>query len=68
LTDMPNGLHNLTVYAKYTKGSIGASEIVHFSVEVPEPFPIVTVIAASVAALIIAAGLLVYFKKRKSVN
>jgi hypothetical protein len=31
----------------------------------PEPFPTVTVIAASVAAIVLIGGLLVYFKKRK---
>jgi parallel beta-helix repeat protein len=33
----------------------------------PEPFPTVTVIAASFATIIVAAGLLVYFKKPKRV-
>jgi len=32
----------------------------------PEPLPTTLIITASVAALIVAAGLLVYFKKRKS--
>ena len=66
LTDLPNGAHSLTVYAKYAEGSIGASENISFSIDAPDPFPTVPVAFASgVSAIAIAAGLLIYFKKRK---
>jgi len=67
LNEVPNGSHNLTVYATDEFGNTGASEIVYFRVEVPEPFPTTLVAVASgasVAVLVVAAGLLVYFKKR----
>jgi N-acetylneuraminic acid mutarotase len=66
LTNLPNGLHNVTVYAKYTEGSIGASENIVFSIDAPEPFPTTLVLTASGASLAIAGvGLLVYLRKRK---
>ena len=64
LTDLPNGLHNITIYAKYTEGSIGASENIAFTINKPEPFP-TTLVAASIAAVaVVGVGLLVFFKKR----
>jgi len=66
LTDLPNGLHNLTLYAKYTEGTIGASETVSFTVDRQEPFPTALVaVASGASAIAIAAGLLIYFKKLK---
>ncbi len=64
LTGLANGDHNLTVYAKDDSGNSEVSEIIFFSVEVPEPFQTVPVAAASIAAVVVGAGLLVYFKKR----
>ena len=64
LTDLPNGLHNLTIYANDTYGNKGASETVSFIVAVPEPFPVVPVTVIAVAA-VVTAGLLIYNKKRK---
>ena len=66
LTDLPNGYHNITVYATDEAGNTGASETVYFSVEVPEPFPISTIAAVSVAIVAVTgAGLLIYFRRRK---
>jgi N-acetylneuraminic acid mutarotase len=66
LTDLPNGAHNLTVYVKDTEGSIGASENVVFTIAKLEPFPTVPVVTVTVAVVaVVAAGVLVYFKKRK---
>jgi hypothetical protein len=66
LTALTNGVHNLIIYANDTLGNTGISETVSFSVAKPKPFPIVTVAAVSgTIALIVAAGLLVYFKKNK---
>jgi parallel beta-helix repeat protein len=66
LSEVPNGFHNLTVYATDEFGNTGASEIVYFRVEVPEPFPTTPVVAAASAAsvIVMGVGLLVYFKKR----
>jgi hypothetical protein len=66
LTGLPNGYHNITVYAVDEAGNTGASETIYFNVEVPEPFPTASVVAVSVAIVAVTvAGLLVYFKKRK---
>ena len=74
ITGLSDGMHHITVYANDTFGNIVASEIIYFSVEVPEvpepqpePFPIAVVAVASVA-IVALAGLLVYFKKRKRNN
>jgi hypothetical protein len=64
LTGLPNGYHNVTVYATDAFGSTGVSENIHFTVDVP--FPTTLIIVASIASAgAIAVGLLVYFKKRK---
>ena len=69
LTELSNGLHNLTVYANDTLGNIGLSETSFFSVFVPEPenevFPVLPVAIAIVAVIIVAAGLLLYNRKRR---
>ena len=47
-------------------GNIGASETISFNVAKPEPFPVVTVAAVSLVAVVIVVGAsLIYFKKRK---
>ena len=72
--DMKNGLHTITVYANDTFGNEGASQPVNFTVAIPKainskPFPTPAVIVFSVAVIVVvAAGLLVYFKKRKPVT
>lgn len=64
LSGLANGNHTLIVYVKDEDGYTGTSGIIHFAVEVP--FPTELVIAASGASLaVIAAALLVCFKKRK---
>ncbi|MBN1358035.1 hypothetical protein JW988_04615 [Candidatus Bathyarchaeota archaeon] len=66
LAGLSAGVHNVTVYAWDIAGHIGASEIITFTTVEPETFPVVPVAAASVGSIIIvAAALLVYFKKRK---
>ncbi len=72
LIGLTNGVHNVTIYASDSSGNVGASQIVIFNVaqetqqQDPEPFPIALVITASGGSLAaVAAGLLVYFKKRK---
>ena len=67
LVGLSNGEHNVTVCATDLVGNTGASETIYFTVKVPEPFPTVPVLAASIIAIVAAgAGFLVYFKKRKS--
>jgi hypothetical protein len=64
LTWLPNGYHNVTVYATDEFGNTGVSKTIYFNVDAP--FPTALIIAASVASAgVIAVGLLVYFKKRK---
>jgi len=65
LSELPNGAHNLTVYATDHFGSTGASDTVHFNVNVPEPFPIAPVAAGITSAAIVVIGALIYFKKRR---
>lgn len=69
VANVTSGLHNITVYANDTFGNIGASENITFQVKLLElstPSPTATVAAASgVSAVVVVAGLLVYFKKRK---
>ena len=68
LTGLPNGDHNVTVYAADRFGNIGVSETIYFSVEVPEPFP-TTLVAASIASvIIIGAGVVLYFAKIKKTS
>jgi hypothetical protein len=64
LTELPNGLHKITVYANNTYGNLVSPETIFFTVEV---FPIifVAVLAVVVVVAVIGVGLLVYFKKRK---
>ena len=69
LISLPNGIHNVTVYANDTLGNMGVSETIIFTVAVPElepePFPVLPVAAVSVAGALVAAALLVYLKRRK---
>jgi N-acetylneuraminic acid mutarotase len=65
VTDLSNGVHNVTVYANDTYGNMGASETVSFFVGVPEPFPVVPIAAVVVVAVVVAAGSVLYRKKRK---
>jgi hypothetical protein len=63
LAGLLDGEHSLTLFAIDSAGNIGSSETIYFTVDVPEPFPVVPVVAVIVAA-VVGAGLLVYFKKR----
>lgn len=67
LTNLLNGVHNLTVYAKYAEGSIGTSEDVIFAIAYyQEPVPTATaiVVTASVVSITIV-GLFYCHKKHK---
>lgn len=68
LTELPNGGHNVIVYAKDRAGNIGVSRTVFFNVVKPEPlelFPATIVVASIAAIAIIGAGILAHFKKIK---
>ena len=66
LNGLAGGLHNITIYAKDASENSGASETISFTIaEGSEPFPTVPILASTIAAIIVAAGLLVYFRKRK---
>jgi len=64
LTDLTSDHHNVTVYATDEYGYSGISDTLFFNVDAPK-FSVAPFIAASIIALISAAGLLVYFRKRK---
>jgi hypothetical protein len=65
LTGLPNGEHNVTVYASAEAGNTGASETIYFNVEVPEPFPTTLVSASVVFVGVVGVGFFIYLKKRK---
>jgi hypothetical protein len=68
LTDLPNGQHNVTVYATDEFGYTGKSETLFFNVNAPESteFSVVPlVIAFVIIVVIVGAGWLVYFRRRK---
>ena len=72
LSDLPNGPHEVTVYAIDKVGRIGASEAITFTVDMaeatsqPEPFPWLPVAAVSVVVgAVIAVSVLVFARKHK---
>ncbi len=79
LTGLPSGAHTLTVYAQDAIGLIEASNTINFDVaDTPPEKPntltpavdltMISTAAAVVAVAAAATGLLVYFKKHKTVN
>ena len=67
--DLPSGVYKITVYATDVFGNTGASETISFTVA--EPFPtgsLVAAIAVSLVAVVVAVGLVGYFKKKTGVN
>ncbi|MCL5877188.1 MAG: right-handed parallel beta-helix repeat-containing protein [Candidatus Bathyarchaeota archaeon] len=65
LTNVPNGVHTVTVYANDTFGNMGA-ETFSFAVAVPEVFPVAAVVAVlGMSAVAVGVGLAVYFKRRR---
>jgi hypothetical protein len=63
LTELPNGDHNVTVYATDQFGNTGASETICFTIIAL--FPTLLVVASVIIVAVIGAGLLFYFKKRR---
>ena len=67
LTELPSGLHNVTVYAKDQFGNNASSETVKFGIADPEVSPTTfAAIGSGASVAVIFAGALVYFKKRKT--
>lgn len=67
LPQLTPGLHNITIYANDTYGNTGTSKTVNFTIaQETEPFPNTPIAVTSAAsALVVSAGLIVYFKKRQ---
>ena len=70
LTNMPIGLHDITVYAKDELETTGTSETIHFDVNPPvsvEPFPTGLAVAVSLVSMaFIGASLMMLFKKQET--
>ena len=68
LTKLSNGDHNVTIYAQDEYGLLSSPSVVYFSVKA-FPTSTVTVVLGIVMAVLVVAGLLVYYKKhtRKAV-
>jgi hypothetical protein len=66
LTWLPNGYHNVTIYATDEVGNAGSSETIYFTIAKPEPFPTMIVVASVVTVAVVSVCLLFYFKQRKN--
>jgi hypothetical protein len=64
LTGLAEGAHSLTLFATDLAGNVADPKTLFFSVDLPESFPIIPIIA--VIAVAVGGGLLIYFKKRKN--
>ena len=69
ITDLPNGYHNLTVYATDETGNCNASETIYFTISKEDDasvFPDPTLLLVSAAIITaIAITVVVYVWKRK---
>jgi N-acetylneuraminic acid mutarotase len=65
LTGLPDGDHDIIVYATDEVGNVGASETVTFTIAKAETFPTALLAASIASAALVGVGILVYFKKRK---
>lgn len=69
LTDLPNGLHNVTLYAEDTFGNITASETISFVVEKPDSFLTFLAVAGSGASIVVIfISILLFRRHRKTSN
>ena len=66
LRDLPNGVHNVTIYAKDSNGNIGVSETISFAVGL---FPLMVVVAliATAVIVVVAVASVILYKRRKKV-
>lgn len=66
LTNLPNGLHNLTVYANDTYGSMSASQTMYFTVDTPQDYTKTAVIIAGILTVATLVTFVLYKQiKRK---
>jgi hypothetical protein len=71
LSELTNGFHNITVYARDEFENTGTSKTITFTInEETEsiPFPTTLVLASGITVAVVVAGLLFYFKKAKHEN
>ena len=61
LTGLPEGSNSITVYVTDAAGNVDASETIYFSVT--KPLPVVWIATFTVIGIVVAVGVLVYFKK-----
>ena len=66
IAGLPNGLHNVTVYAKDSFENTGASETTSFSVEVPFPTALVAATVVAIVATGSGFSAVYYLRKRKN--
>jgi len=64
LTGLSDGSHCVVIYANDTAGNVGASEIVTFSIDTPEPFPTAYSMVIVVVIVLALLGSTVYILKR----
>lgn len=65
ISELSDGSHSLIVYGKDMAKNIGASKIIHFTIDTqPEPFP-TSIIAVIVTIAVVGAIVFVYFMKFK---
>ena len=67
ITGLSVGIHNITMFAKDANENVGASETITFTIA-SLPFSTAPVVVSVAIVVIVGAGLLVYFKKRKKVH
>ena len=63
LTDLPNGAHNVTVYATDQHGYTGVSETLSFKVNASISFSTISAAVLLIAIVIVGSGLLIFAKK-----
>jgi len=66
LNGLPNGSHNITVYATDLEGNTAASKTVYFTVDAQGSFPTLLVAIASMISITGTAAGLLYHKKRST--
>ncbi len=67
LSNLSEGEHNITVYAKDKFENIGASDTITFNIDSPDPdgFPVLLAAALVVFAVASGVGFLIYHKKQR---
>jgi len=66
ITDLTNGLHNVTVYARDEFENTGASETIYFTIEAPFPTALVAATVVAIVATGSGFSAVYYLRKRKN--